>query len=365
MAAARELFALRGYENVSMTDVAAALGMSASSLYRHIASKQEMLAATVDAALVAVEGATVAALTFEGLCADLADVVMAQSDLWILLRRESLHLDGTDRDVFVDRYQRMIDAARSALSDERPELSSAEADLRARCALACMAAPREQATARSMTAAGIAATALAVGRGGGRPEVTLTRDDLKSATGAWASSRTDELLAAAEGLISRRGYAAVTLEQLGEAAGMSGPSLYHHFANKSSILVALVERAAREMEARRVEALSVPGGPAATLSTLARSYLTFAIAHADLFRVLVNDSVSIPAGAAADLAALRSRQIETWVVMAEALDQRGRAVERAACALSIIDELAAAQTSSWLVASAGGLFSSIQDALGL
>lgn len=51
LAAARELFAERGYRGTSMKDIAEALQMRAPSLYNHIPSKQDILFAIMDSAM--------------------------------------------------------------------------------------------------------------------------------------------------------------------------------------------------------------------------------------------------------------------------------------------------------------------------
>ncbi|HRE01442.1 MAG TPA: helix-turn-helix domain-containing protein [Ilumatobacteraceae bacterium] len=49
-------------------------------------------------------------------------------------------------------------------------------------------------------------------------------------------SRRRELLAIAADLFAERGFAGVTVDDIGAAAGISGPALYHHFESKEAIL---------------------------------------------------------------------------------------------------------------------------------
>ena len=54
------------------------------------------------------------------------------------------------------------------------------------------------------------------------------------------SDRRLQLLAAAERLFAERGFLAVRLEDIGAAAGVSGPAIYRHFPNKEALLVELL-----------------------------------------------------------------------------------------------------------------------------
>ena len=54
------------------------------------------------------------------------------------------------------------------------------------------------------------------------------------------SDRRLQLLSAAERLFAERGFLAVRLEDIGAAAGVSGPAIYRHFPNKESLLVELL-----------------------------------------------------------------------------------------------------------------------------
>src|SRR5438552_16609045 len=51
-------------------------------------------------------------------------------------------------------------------------------------------------------------------------------------------SRRDEMLQIAVGLFASRGYHGVSMDDIGAAAGVTGPALYHHFAGKEAMLVA-------------------------------------------------------------------------------------------------------------------------------
>ena len=67
----------------------------------------------------------------------------------------------------------------------------------------------------------------------GGPDAPNRRSQLKS-------DRRLQLLSAAERLFAERGFLAVRLEDIGAAAGVSGPAIYRHFPNKESLLVELL-----------------------------------------------------------------------------------------------------------------------------
>ncbi len=86
----------------------------------------------------------------------------------------------------------------------------------------------------------------------------------------------DEILDAALALLTERGYAAMSMEELAGRAGISKPTLYNHFTTKDDIVVAA---ATRGMD--RVIALidAGPGGqtPLERLATLLRTVLQLRI----------------------------------------------------------------------------------------
>jgi AcrR family transcriptional regulator len=54
--------------------------------------------------------------------------------------------------------------------------------------------------------------------------------------------RRERILAAAAELIAARGYHAVSMTDLGVAAGIVGPGIYRHFQSKAAVLASLFER---------------------------------------------------------------------------------------------------------------------------
>src|SRR5438034_11489751 len=51
-------------------------------------------------------------------------------------------------------------------------------------------------------------------------------------------TRREEILEIAVGLFASRGYHGVSMDDIGAAAGVTGPALYHHFAGKEAMMAA-------------------------------------------------------------------------------------------------------------------------------
>lgn len=61
------------------------------------------------------------------------------------------------------------------------------------------------------------------------------------------ASRREQLLGAAAALFAERGYHEVGIDDIGAAAGITGPGVYRHFASKQALLEALCDRAMTRM----------------------------------------------------------------------------------------------------------------------
>src|SRR5258706_8135692 len=60
-------------------------------------------------------------------------------------------------------------------------------------------------------------------------------------------SRREEILEIAVGLFAARGYHGVSMDDIGAAAGVTGPALYHHFAGKEAMLAAALNPVSEQL----------------------------------------------------------------------------------------------------------------------
>jgi AcrR family transcriptional regulator len=135
------------------------------------------------------------------------------------------------------------------------------------------------------------------------------------------SDRRAQLLTAAAELMAERGYLAVRLEDIGAAAGVSGPAIYRHFPGKEALLVELlVGISTRLLDGARAvvdppentEATEATDAPAA-LDGLIEFHLDFALTEPDLIRIQDRDLANLPAIAQRQVRRAQRRYVETWV----------------------------------------------------
>src|SRR5215217_5417826 len=82
-------------------------------------------------------------------------------------------------------------------------------------------------------------------------------------------SRRDEILAIAVHLFATRGYHGVSMDDIGTAAGVTGPALYHHFAGKEAMLAAaLIPVSEQLLAGGQARIAGHPEDPTAALAAL-------------------------------------------------------------------------------------------------
>jgi len=125
------------------------------------------------------------------------------------------------------------------------------------------------------------------------------------------SDRRAQILTAAAELMAERGYLAVRLEDIGAAAGVSGPAIYRHFPGKEALLVELlVGISTRLLDGAR--AVMDPD-PATALDALIEFHLDFALTEPDLIRIQDRDLANLPIAAQRQVRRAQRSYLETWV----------------------------------------------------
>ncbi|MGV0835071.1 SACE_7040 family transcriptional regulator [Mycolicibacterium thermoresistibile] len=140
------------------------------------------------------------------------------------------------------------------------------------------------------------------------------------------SDRRSQLIAAAERLMAERGYLAVRLEDIGAAAGVSGPAIYRHFPNKEALLAELLVGISTRLLAGATEVVTEADhdglGAAATLDNLIDFHLDFALGEPDLIRIQDRDLGHLPVGAKRQVRRAQREYVEIWVQVLRRLDER-------------------------------------------
>jgi AcrR family transcriptional regulator len=127
------------------------------------------------------------------------------------------------------------------------------------------------------------------------------------------AGRRAALLSAAATLFAERGYAGVTIEELGAAVGVSGPAVYRHFPGKAGVLAAILLDASRTLLDGAERVLAETSDADDALHALIRFHVEFAVGDADVIRVQDRELEQLDPGARHEVRTLQRRYVEHWV----------------------------------------------------
>ncbi len=143
-------------------------------------------------------------------------------------------------------------------------------------------------------------------RGAARPGTLTPRGQAKA-------HRQAALLRAAARLFAERGFAGVSLEEIGTAVGISGPAVYRHFANKQALLGTLLTRVSQGLLDGGVEVVAAGGSDAVVLERLVAFHVDFALEDADVIRVQDRDMENLSVDDQHEVRRLQREYVELWV----------------------------------------------------
>ncbi|MCA4133738.1 TetR/AcrR family transcriptional regulator [Arthrobacter sp. M4] len=126
-------------------------------------------------------------------------------------------------------------------------------------------------------------------------------------------TRRKALLSAAAGLFAENGFRSVSLEDLGAAAGVSGPAVYRHFPGKQAVLGELLLSVSRDLLEGGLDVVDRAKDPADALAGLIRFHVDFALNNPDVIRVQDQDFSSLAEEDQSTVRKLQGRYVEVWV----------------------------------------------------
>lgn len=129
------------------------------------------------------------------------------------------------------------------------------------------------------------------------------------------AQRRQQLLDAGARLIADRGFPGVRLDDLGAAAGISGPAVYRHFPNKEAVLVELLVGISTRLLQGGQAVVAQSHSPREALAGLIEFHLDFALGEPELIRIQDRDLESLPDAARRQVRRLQRQYVETWVTV--------------------------------------------------
>ena len=110
------------------------------------------------------------------------------------------------------------------------------------------------------------------------------------------------------------------MDDIGAAAGVTGPALYHHFAGKEAMLAAALIPVSEELLAGgRSRVAERAGDPRGALESLIDFHVEFALANPAVIALHLNELDRLPEEPRRQIRRLQRLYVEEWVSMLTAL----------------------------------------------
>src|SRR6188472_1166684 len=103
--------------------------------------------------------------------------------------------------------------------------------------------------------------------------------------------RMEQTLSVARGLFAERGYAAVTMDEVAAAVGVTKPLLYNYFGNKERLYLACLGRTADALTTCVTTALAEPDDPGEGLRAGLRAFFAFVESDRASWQVLYDETL--------------------------------------------------------------------------
>ncbi len=321
--AAAELFYRHGYARVAVSDIAEAVGIGPSALYRHFPGKQQLLQRVVLDQLRPFEEVVADADPGDlGLVARrLSTVALDNRQVGVLWQREARQLPDEQRAALKDQLRAVATRLAGLAREHQPEITDEDARFRAWCLFSALTSPSYhrvelprpafEALLRNMVIAVVEQPPLVM-------PARRRPDGSRNAAGSLlerGASRRRLLLSAATRLFAEHGYATVTTEDIGTAVGIAGPSVYNHFASKRELLGTVINRGSSWLEIELERTLTATLDVEDALRELLRSYVAFALDHGSFIDIMISEVDHLPEWERHRARQIQREYVSEWVAL--------------------------------------------------
>jgi AcrR family transcriptional regulator len=319
--AATALFYERGYEQVSIADVAASVNVAPSALYRHFSSKAELLYEAIDVTINAFVAMVEDLPTrdLEGIARTAARTALAHRALGVLWQRESRNLPDEQRRFLRRRLRDAIGTLAATLGEIEPGLTGDRAVFLAAAGV------------NAMSSISFHRLSLPIGEF----EDLLTELALRILTYQFPDaydepvpqpaaeegppSRRSQISDAATRLFAEHGFDAVSVDDVGAAVGIAGPSVYNHFASKAELLYDSLGRGYEMLQTVLADAVDEGTSPTDALRRVSDSYVELTLDHSDVITNLIAESRNLGFQYASMIQRAQLSYIGQWVALIHAI----------------------------------------------
>lgn len=295
--AATFLFQEHGYQNVSIDQIGAAVGLTGPAVYRHFKGKHDVLARALEAQAADVEGLYAVAQAEGTAAARLQRYLDGLSDLTAnrdeatLWRREQQHLQPEERIRLDGLFELNQKRLAGLLIDANPAMTARHAEFTGHTILSMFSntpsivgslSPQRLMYLQGALVQAMIAAPL--------PEPGPTSVPATLPVQRRPAGRRERILEASARLFGERGFYGVSIDDIAKASEVSLATLYQNVTGKTQVLKAILERGAEGLLYVTADALAFAATPDAVLDTLIRTYVRQAFGvHGRLMHILASD----------------------------------------------------------------------------
>jgi AcrR family transcriptional regulator len=132
--------------------------------------------------------------------------------------------------------------------------------------------------------------------------------------------RSTEILSHAARLFAERGFGATSIDEIGAAAGVSGPAVYWHFKNKQALLAEMLTDISDRLLSGGQDCVAAADGPHDALARLIDAQVAFALSEPDLIVIHARELGHLDAGSRHRVRRAQRLYVEEWVGVLQQLD---------------------------------------------